>query len=202
MYQIGNVIASVIQARHPGGLQGFRDAGGIVNILKGEPFQVWLYYPNMKEFPIDVKNILQGICDRAQMSLRFTEMKMEISEEDYMDTANKLIEVFSQHNINAVAMRITDLCVTVTPMITVSLSEFEKAVAVINEKVPEVTRIVLMRGNGKLSIYETQPRTPPEQTVYLEDLPARQTAISEDDILNLKIALGTINSVEDFINSL
>jgi hypothetical protein len=195
-------LATLIQSFYVGGIQKFSEDGGNVAIIVNDPIDLLVYHPNI---PINFKNVFVQFAERTQINVRFlTTLNFEghTPEEIQGLFENNFDTIVGSLGLHNVMVKSNPLFCAVMILDKADRAVAEKVVSRLREIVPGLIRIYVYYPGG---VYHTEFRTdeePVRKTLITGVHPDRTAVIGEDDLTNLKIALGNAQSVDDFINSI
>lgn len=202
-----NMILTLIQARYPGGLEKFKEDGGQVGPAPGKPPELLVYHPDI---PIDVKNMLAqlseqvGLTPRFVTTLNFDGQDPEEFREQFLN--DKTVEkILSDLGLaGAVKVFFSPLLNVIGITGVVSTKEnAEFLVEKLRAAIPGCLRTYVLYGDEQVLKAEYAPTQEPFYKLQaVLEAHSRTTVIGDDDLLNLKIALGNAQTVDEFINSL
>jgi len=191
---IGQIVMMAINALYPGGARRFAEEGGAVRATSGMPIKVFVYHPNLSE---DVRKKLEGVNEQlAHIELIFVDTLNFVGMDPMAvaDRVKELAEEFRDTNTSSVAftLNIDALLfevrvLTPTDEVTVKaiLNTFSKLEGIVRGRVvqgpADAEQVTWFGSEGGASIQEAE--------IKLDDRPARETVIQQDDITDLKIAL-------------
>ncbi len=216
-------VLSYIDRTYTGGMEQFQKDGGAVCYLPEPTDIVYVIHPNLPEA---MKNNLVGMYGP---SIKFgTKWNFEgASEEQYREIQNVLDDILNQLNLGPVGTSVNPaVLIIAAPNLTKDDKRIEKLVKIIST-MPSVERGCIICKNGYVPFDGTASDKPfgdfdkigdildtgipiPEETpaaspshpitsVSVTGRPKRNKVIGSDDILNLKIALETASTLEEFL---
>jgi len=199
------LVQTVVQVRYPGGLEKWEEDGGVFGLAPGTPVELVVRHPSI---PIDIKNMITQICEQARIlprfvtTLNFEGYDPEEFREQFLNHDNMEM-VLSELGLNGAVKCFMYTLFNVFQIVG-AVSTKENAEALVEKLrvvIPGCLRSYVMYGDDKVLRAEYSPDSEPFLKLQaVLELPTRTTVISEDDILNLRIALET-QSVDDFINT-
>ena len=175
-------IMLAIQGRFDGGLDQFKEDGGLISIVPGAPMTMFIYHPT---FPEALRKELEaaegqlGVSFRFVNTLNFEGMELdEIKENMYTLGQQMLQHGDATINMNAVVaiLQLWDL----RPK-----KELVEAAKALLKNLPGLVRGCICYSNKTEWVENDVPGH-----IKLEE-PTREMAIKDEDITNLKIALET-----------
>jgi hypothetical protein len=195
-------LVALIQSFYEGGTQKFVEDGGNIALIPNDPIDLLVYHPSI---PINFKNALMQFAERAQITPRFlTTLNFEghTPEEINGLFENNFDTIVGSLGLHNVLVQSNPLSCVILILDKADRAVAEKFVGRLREIVPGLIRIYVYYPGG---VYHTEFRTdeePVRKTLITGVHPDRTAVIGEDDLTNLKIALGNAQSVDDFINSI
>ncbi len=194
-----DIIASIIQVMYPGGLQGFHEALGGFMFL---PEPIDLIVIKMPIGGVDSGIVKQ--ISKVSENVEYLDIDNFSFDPDHLSEVESLIAEWLQEELKAVDL--LRAVVKATPIANVvSLSTVDKDSA-IAQKIESYLKTI--EGHGLTFIvykggsYSRVRGYTPTQTAVKPEETKRETVLTDDDILNLKIALGSAETVEDFLKSI
>jgi hypothetical protein len=198
-FVVGPMLMSVIQAKYAGGLDKFREEGGMVGLAPGSTKEVVVHHPGLPEA---LKKDIREFLGKWKLTARFAAHTngKSISEEELRQEYGPVIEeVLSMLGVMASLISIHPLMVVITLLDeTVTQSKVQELVETLTNRLPSLWFGYVIYVDGVCCI---EREFKDDSYIMLEQL-KRDTVIGEDDILNLKIALGNAQTIDDFINSI
>jgi len=193
--------ASIIQVMHPGGMQAFLEAhGGLMYIP--QPIDMLL----IKSGPLG-EGAKQRIKEAIPEGVEFVDKEnFSFMEEDMKEIHSSIVQWIDQ-NLSPADTNVAMLVVTPLACI-ISLETLRKGSKLaikfegFLQSLPGHGRSFVIydegsysRVNGEVGMFEPALKVEASK-------PKRETIIDDDDLLNLKIALGNAQTVDEFINSI
>ena len=203
-YEFAAFMMVVVQNYYPGGLRQFEADGGQYGLAPGNPCEMVVYHPNPS---VEFKNVITHAAEVLKVRPRFvTTLNFQGREPDeimeILQTHGTEIiqELHLENSIQVVIGRLLNILILTDPRSTIATAE--ELVAKLREILPACIRTYVAYGDKRTALFEYPLTEEPASKVQVVlEVPARQTVIGDDDLLNLKIALET-QSVDDFINSI
>ena len=196
---IQNILMNLIQVHYPGGYAQFTEDGGLVGIANGTPNELIVRHPDI---PIDIKNRFDqaaqalGLQPRFVTLLNFDDRNLEEIVELFSKNLDYILRGTSKETV---LFGLNYLYVDIVILDKkVSMKQAEGIVNRMKEVIPDCLRFYVIYNGNKFLHMEFSPG----ETRAMIEAPERQTVISDDDMLNLKIALGNAQTVDDFIRNL
>jgi hypothetical protein len=193
---------SLLQAIYEGGLDKFHEDGGELSIVPAKTPEVLVYHPNL---PIIVKNKLLAISGKLSIKTVFVTTKNTTPDMETfdIDEANKKFEALRKRlNIPEIMVHQDDLQVCIGVRGEISSKQSEDLANGLNELMPCMIRIYVTSENA-CTRYEYAIKEPViTKSMVMLEATQRTTVISNDDLLNLSIALETANTVDEFLAQL
>lgn len=180
-------ILQALNVHITGGLQKFRDDGGLIVLLPGHEMTLAIYHP---VFPKDIRKKLEDIQSSLHVKFRFFDtLNFEgMSDIEIEDVQKELIERLNGAGFDDdMDMGITFSHVALNFYVTsrAKKSNIDKLKAVL-KNLPGIIRASIFY-NGRLEWIEQEPVKPLKK----ETVPGRESIISDEDMMDLKIALET-----------
>jgi len=201
-FKLAPLIMTIIQANYPGGLEQFNMDGGSLGAIPSRTPEYLIIHPNLPE---DIK----GMMSQAQERFKFKVSYFSTPNFEGVDNEPAFRELSS-----SIAQRIVDKFNTVDPATSRMFLGFSPAVVVVSldkededirkvltevfEETPGLLRAVIVEGSKVTKVFRDES----SPVIGHAEMPKRDTTIQDDDILNLKIALGGDKDVMDIINEL
>jgi len=196
---VGPIVATMIQAKYPGGYRKFEEEGGQIGIAPGTTKEVVIHHPGLPE---DLKKSLQELLDRWKLTIRFAQylngQGSTMSELPGIINAG-LQQTVKDTGIEEVAVSIHPLLCIFTILSTeISEAQAEAFAESLKVNIPSLCFGYVIYVDGYVCI----ERDPSKKLLIAQEHSDRKMVLSDDDLLNLKISLNNVNSVEDFINNM
>lgn len=206
-FEFSRFLYTLIQTKFPGGRAKFAEDGGSYIIIPKTPDELLIYHPNLS---IEFKNYITQAVSSLQLTTHFvTTLNYKGQEPSevlfiYETKISKIIEdLHLENSIQATISELLNIFVLTDLHSTRALAE--KLINRIREVLPSCIRSCVIYGDKQLAWFEyPQTETPAVKSAPQAVLEAhsRTTVIGNDDLLNLRIALGNAQTVDDFINSI
>ena len=203
--ELGAYILAVIQALLPGGLDAFREMEGQITMVPaGENSEILLY--SKEEMPVEVRNALEALFKKLSLSFRFvTSLNFgDMSELDVIKAFDevtrlkadqiKLKEFLLAPNKLAILLVIADD--------NISHKEIDDFLGVFRSSIPGIRRVYVVHDGNKLLRREYSSEEIDRALAVIAPSSTRTTVIKDEDILDLRIALETCETIDDFISKL
>jgi len=203
-FMLSLMFTALIQAKYEGGMRKFEEEGGRFGIAPGTPPELLVYHPSLA---LEMKNLITqafergGLVVRHLTTLNFQGYEKESIKQLCEENAPK---IFEEMGLSGADVQISELYAGFALDKNTTIQQAQELVDKVREVIPGLLRTYVVYGEGKVLRAEYPPEDAPKSKVELapQEKPARRTAIGDDDILNLRIALETATSVEDLIRSL
>ena len=211
-YEIMFIISTILQVKFPGGIQAFHDAGGMIGITPESTPTLLFYHPDLSsEVKDDISDALKKVM---RVTVRFVSTKNYEHREDMDGVQQELGMILSDHMLDQLFIK--SARAQVTPLYVAILMEGENTTEStatelsnrIHAAIPDIIRIYVVYHDGCVcrEYEEGQEPTTSSQVLHKAVLtmehPKRDTVIRDDDILNVRIALETAKTVEDFLKTM
>lgn len=196
-YILGNLLLTCINARYPGGTEAFLKDQGQIGIVPSDPPEVIIHTKG----DFDPDTAFQGLN-----GLKFTvvhDLNFEGMEQDEVHEA-----------LNSMGQRIDEkklggFSLSSKSCVFVAICENEAVSREVYRELADMdgvkrARVIFPGGVHRIDDGDSSPaQTETENKgVVLESRPQRDHRIMEDEITDLKITLGTIDSVDEFLKRL
>lgn len=195
-------IFTFINMTFPGGVQQFDADGGMV-VASPLPDEYLILVPNPPERwkdEIPQWNANVGYKLRVISKLNF--MGMSVDEVDAL--MRKAVErIFSE--VRPLQIAVTGVVLLVLQVLNDVQPDEVKAIAqIMRDSFPDLSMGYVIAGSIVEPIHMdgTPEQSKPSLIALKEEHPDRDKVIGEDEITNLKITLGSCDTIDDFINSL
>lgn len=201
---LGEKVMTVMEVHFPGGLSAFEETGGSVFIVPDE--EVIIYHPDM-DSKAKLK-ILTGLKNTGHKITFVKEGNFDGFElEQIKDFQGYLIAKLMSLGIDACTVVVSKATVFLgmpsmksTQVAVKRLRNFLSAISGVTRGHIQCSDKIVRFGNTK-----NTPRIKRRETSRVQpehNRPKRDVRINEDDILNLKIALESSKSFEEFLNNI
>jgi hypothetical protein len=199
-YELLNLVLTIIAVKLKGGLEKFKDDGGCVTFTPETPTSLLVYHPNL---PQDIKDDITKVI--VNFPIKFVSTPNFAGRD--ADEAREALAEFLRSGV-LTELRILDASISVSQaLVAIRLesgilleSTASELVKRLHERLPDVVRICVVYPQGY--IYKEFGEETPERKTVLVPQSQRTTVISDDDVLNVKIALENATTVEDLLRSL
>lgn len=211
-YELMIIITTILQVKLPGGIEAFKEAGGIIALTPERTPTLMIYHPNL---PSEVKDaITEAFKKMSNITVRFVATKNYEHRENLDDVYQELGLLLSDHMMDQLFIK--SARTQVTPLYLAILMEGENTTDAtareladrIHAAIPDIIRIYVVYHDGCVCreyVEGQEPMTSARllsKSVLTAEHPKRDTVIRDDDILNVKIALETAMDVNDFLKSM
>lgn len=199
---IGDVVLTIIQGLYPGGLSAFEEEGGSIFHIPDE--EILIYHPNIKN-RVKILSALKGL----EIPVSF------VSSGNFDDFHMDQIKDFQEYLI----MKLMDLKLSAATVLVsrasifISIPHYKSTQVAVKRLKDFLTTFegvvrghikcrdrIVRFGNPKSKSSTRKPSRSRIQPDY--GRPDREQTITEDDVLNLKIALESSKSFEEFLNNI
>lgn len=188
-------IMTVIQTYHPGGLEAFRDEGGSATLIPAPFKQLLILHPNLSQ---EIRSKVIKASEGMDVTVLFLteghnltiEFIQEVSDKLY-ETGFELVDVTPSEatlDLRFPNVRLKDKRISTLKRRLKSIPGFVRA------------HITLSNGKDVWTLTDKEQKILKKKEKVQEELKPNRF-ILEDDVLNLRIALETMD-VDTFINSL
>ena len=187
-------ITTYIDLKYPGGMNKFLEDRGGICYLPEPTDLIYFIHPNLPE---DIKKGLVGMFGNG--IIFGTTWNFEgANQEDYSSIQDGIDAALNQADMGQVATLANPCVVAIT---CPSIRKDDPRIAKLIEKIstmPLMQRGCIICKNGYIPFEGTVPEFPKALTTV--SIPKRETVINDDDILNLRIALESAHSLEEFLS--
>lgn len=190
MLQLGEIILTIIQAHYKGGIKQFQEDGGGLTYAPPPFNEFIILHPNIDP---DLKRMMENIASQSGTDIIFVDTGNTINEE----TPQIMFEALKEVQLLA------DIALS-TPVILINLFnlrkrdkrfiDFKKKL----QEIPGIKRVYINISNEPLKISPKNENSLKSSTNTKAET-VRDMVIGEDDITNLKIDLGSINTIEELL---
>jgi hypothetical protein len=199
MYENGMMVLQFIDENYYGGIQQFLDNNG--NVL---PFPdgkgIFINFPPKE----DTRDLKESIQEHAQENKDFEIIFIDQINTDFEESCLERFRLSLMEISPIVAIMLSPIAVCVTLPVTYYDDMYSKISKIIKRHLPNAYRIIIaFSDTHKIFINDdlTSTKSNP-QIIVKSDRPQRDKNFSDDDLINLKIALETNVDVLKLIDQL
>ncbi|TRZ52439.1 MAG: hypothetical protein D4S01_02990 [Dehalococcoidia bacterium] len=203
-FMMGTVVMTLIQTSWPKGLAGFHETGGDMLLIPAGAGEVVLYNPENNE---DAKQKILTRIQQLGFNARFVDSigPSPTSEEEVQEIADRLLGTLSDtmqgldpEGSEPLSISINRIAATIT-VLSNDPKKIAKKLAKALSDLDEIPRVCIIKGESVEWLEGEYTFLP--QVKIVADRPQREKIISQDDILNLKIALET-GDIDEIIRNM
>ena len=204
-YKVSVMILTILQALYEGGLTKFiEDEGDVTYVIspEGEKDEIYIYLPH------DFNNVMIETFEKVTESEGVN--IIHVYTRNFPDKPEGLPQKFEELLDVSIAHKqgVKFSLNVFSTIITINAPTIDKDSAAAKDLVERITtmdgvlRAIFLFKDGCTRFEDYKNSQPAPAPLITLEVPSRDTPIGKDDVTNLKILLGEVNTVEDLLKNM